>query len=339
MTAQSASVAEWHDVTADSFAEEIVPRGVPAVLRGLIADWPAVAASRASGNAARTYLAVLDRGGPVEAFVAPAAARGRYFYADDMRGFNFERHKGTIAEVLRFLGTIEGREGAPSVYVGSAPIPEQMPDFAAANRLALLAGKAAIPRLWFGNESVVSPHFDLSDNIACVVAGRRRFTLFPPDQLANLYVGPLDHTMAGQPASMVDLAAPDFDRYPRFREALAAASTVELEPGDALYIPAMWWHQVEALAPFNVLVNYWWDDAPPDAGSPFEAMIHGILAIADLPPERRRIWRRMFDHYVFREEGDPAAHLASEHRGILAPSSPPLRARIRQFLIRSLSRL
>ena len=129
MTAQLPPIAEWQDVTPGSFAGEIVPRGAPAVLRGLVRDWPAVAESRGSGDAARAYLAGLDRGGPVEAFIAPAQARGRYFYADDMRGFNFERRKGTIAEILRFLGTIEGRDGAPSVYVGSAPIPEQMPDF------------------------------------------------------------------------------------------------------------------------------------------------------------------------------------------------------------------
>lgn len=338
MTAQLPQIAEWHDVTPASFAREIAPRGRPAVLRGLVGDWPAVAASRGPAAAARAYLAGFDRGAPVEAFVGPPRIAGRYFYAPDMRGFNFERRTGALGEVLRFLANVEGRRDAPAVYVGSAPIPEQMPGFAEANRLTLLEGKAAIPRLWFGNESVVSPHFDLSDNIACVVAGRRRFTLFPPDQLANLYVGPLDHTMAGQPASMVDLAAPDFDRFPRFRDALAAASVAELAPGDAIYIPAMWWHQVEALAPFNVLVNYWWDDAPPDAGSPFEAMVHAIFAIADLPPERRRIWRGMFDHYVFREAGDPVPHLAPEHRGILGPSTPALRARIRQFLLRALSR-
>ncbi|WP_204333426.1 cupin-like domain-containing protein, partial [Proteus mirabilis] len=84
------------------------------------------------------------------------------------------------------------------------------------------------------NRTSISTHFDASDNIACVAAGRRRFTLFPPDQTANLYIGPLDHNVAGQPLSMVDMATPDFARFPRFREALAAARTAELEPGDAI---------------------------------------------------------------------------------------------------------
>src|SRR3546814_4100254 len=73
----------------------------------------------------------------------------------------------------------------------------------------------AVPRVWIGNATHVSTHYDVSSNLACVVAGRRRFTLFPPDQIANLYVGPLDVTMAGQPASMVDLAAPDLTQIGR----------------------------------------------------------------------------------------------------------------------------
>jgi len=339
MSAPLPPVAGWRNVDAALFSAEVAPRETPAVLRGLVEAWPAVAAGRQSSEEMRAYLAGFDRGAPVEAFVAPPEVGGRFFYASDMRGFNFERRRGALAEVLRFLATIEGRADAPAVYVGAATIPDHLPGFTAANPLPLLDGKGALPRLWFGNESVVSTHFDLSDNIACVVAGRRRFTLFPPDQLPNLYVGPLDHTMAGQPASMVDLARPDFEAYPRFRDALAAASVAELEPGDAIYIPANWWHQVEALSSFNVLVNYWWEEAPPDAGSPFEAMVHAILAISRLPPARRRLWRRMFDHYVFRpDDADPAAHLPPEHRGILAEPTPALRARIRQFLLRALSR-
>ena len=57
---------------------------------------------------------------------------------------------------------------------------------------------------------------------------------------------------------MVDFANPDFEKYPRFREAIAAGQMAELEPGDAVFIPAMWWHHVEGLSAFNTLVNYWW---------------------------------------------------------------------------------
>src|SRR5206468_367295 len=83
----------------------------------------------------------------------------------------------------------------------------------------------------------------------------RRFTLFPPEQLQNLYVGPLDFNPAGQAISLVDHAAPDLERFPRYAEALQHAQVAELEAGDAIFIPSMWWHAVEALAPFNALVK------------------------------------------------------------------------------------
>ena len=103
---------------------------------------------------------------------------------------------------------------------------------------------------------------------------------------------------------MVDLRCPDFEAFPRFREALKTAQVAELDPGDAIFIPSMWWHQVEALAPFNVLVNYWWRDTPRFLAQPQDALNHALLAIRDLPEDEKKLWRQMFDYYVF---GDPAA--------------------------------
>ncbi|MBV8687687.1 MAG: cupin-like domain-containing protein [Alphaproteobacteria bacterium] len=323
---------------AARFRDEIVPLGRPAVLRGLVGEWPAVARGAASPRAMADYLAAFDRGAPVEGFIAPPEAGGRFFYSDDLSGFNFERRKGRVRDIAAHLAGQAPGASAPAIYVGSAPIPDCLPGFERENALALLGGRDVVPRIWIGNATLVAPHFDLSDNIACVVAGRRRFLLFPPEQAANLYVGPLDHTMAGQPASMVDVRTPDLDRHPRYREALAAGETAALEPGDALYIPSPWWHGVEAAGPLNVLVNYWWDDAPPGAGSPFEAMVHGIYAFAGQSEARRAAWRAMYDHFVFRRDGDPAAHLPGDRRGILGAPTPQLHERIRAFLLTMLGR-
>ena len=336
MNASPKPIAEWHNVDAALFEADIAPRFQPAVLRGLVRSWPAAQAAQASDEAAAAYLLRHDRGHVVEAFVAPPEVNGRFFYAPDMARFNFERRQAPFADLVRFLFKNRDIPGAPGVYSGAAALPECLPTFGAENVLPLLHGKAAVPRIWIGNTSTVATHFDLSDNVACVVAGRRRFTVFPPEQLPNLYVGPLDHTMAGQPASMVSLDAPDFERFPRFREALAAAQTAELGPGDAIYIPSPWWHCVEALSPFNVLVNYWWEQGAEDAGSPLEAMVHGIMAVGALPEGQRQAWRAFFDHYVFKTEGEPADHLDPRVRGILGSSTPQLRARIRQFLLRGL---
>lgn len=334
---EPAPLPELHGVDRARFAAEIEPAYRPVVLRGLVRDWPAVRQGSASPAALARYLAQFDSGAPVEAFVGPAAMRGRYFYDADMRGFNFERRKGGLGDALAMLARVAEQSDPPSFYIGATPVPSTLPGFDAANPMPLFGAKMAVPRAWIGNRSTVATHFDQSDNIACVVAGRRRFTLFPPEQLANLYIGPLDHTMAGQPASLVPLDAPDLERFPRFPEAMAAAMTAVLEPGDAIYVPSLWWHHVESLAPVNMLVNYW-ADPPADAGSPFEAMVHAIYAIAALPAPRRAAWRSFFDHYAFRPDRDPAEHLAPEHRGILADQTPALRERIRQFLLRGLSR-
>ena len=212
-----------------------------------------------------------------------------------------------------------------------------MPGFTRDNGMPLVDA-TAVPRVWICNRVSVQTHYDISNNIACVVAGRRRFTLFPPEQLVNLYVGPLEFTLAGQPISMVRLDQPDFERFPRFREALATAQFAELEPGDALFVPYMWWHHVESRERFNVLVNYWWDETPPWQGSPFEALLHGIMAVKSLPPAKREIWRKVFEHYVFQDGGDPVAHLTQRQRGIQGPASQQLAEVIRAQLIHTLSR-
>jgi len=330
-------IREVHAISAESFRAEVIPAYAPVVLRGIARDWPLVAASAQSDKAAVDYLLGFDRGAAAEAFVGPAAIKGRFFYAEDMRGFNFERRKGCLADLLRYLLSIAGRDDAPSVYAGAVETPAALPGLAEANPMPLVEGLGADPRIWVGNASTVSSHFDASDNVAVVAAGKRRFTLFPPDQIHNLYVGPLDHNMAGQPASMVELNNPDFERFPRFREALDHALVAELESGDGIYIPALWWHQVDALSPFNLLVNYWWADSP-DMAARFDAMVHAVLAVSHLPPERRAAWSAMFDTFVFRRHGDPAAHLAHEHRGVLGEPTPRLRDYIKGYLTRGLGR-
>jgi hypothetical protein len=162
--------------------------------------------------------------------------------------------------------------------------------------------------------------------------------LFPPDQFANLYVGPLDFTPAGRPVSMVDLRNPDFEMFPRFRETLKTAQVAELEPGDAIFIPSMWWHHVEALDPFNVLVNYWWRDSPRYLGQPQDALNHALLAIRDLPEDEKQLWRQMFDYYVFGDPAAVAAHIPPKARGILAPLDAEQAGKLRANLLRSLSR-
>lgn len=334
--ATAARVEEWHDVTPERFAAEVVPAYRPVVLRGLVRHWPAVAAGLEGPAAMAAYIRRFDGGRPANVMVAAPEERGRFFYTPDLSGFNFTRAQIMLPILLDQLVAQAGDPAPPALYAGAATAPDTFPGWVEANPLPL-ATPDAVPRLWIGNASRVATHYDVSSNIAAVVAGRRRFVLFPPDQGPNLYVGPLDHTIAGQPTSMVDLEAPDLTRYPRFATAQAAMQVAELEPGDAIFVPSLWWHDVTARGPLNLLVNYWWGQQA--AASPFAALIHALLAVRDLPPGEREAVRGWFDHYVFGPDAASAAgHLPPAVRGVLDTPSPGRSERIRAYLMRALGR-
>jgi len=249
-------IAEFRGIRREHIEAEVFAAGKPAVLRGLVADWPAVKCGRESPEAICRYLIERDNGASVDAILLAPAERGRIFYNAAMDGFNFLRQRLAVSRVIEQIVRYSHFTAAPAVAVQSALISDCLPRFRDENRLALLADVE--PRIWIGNEIVTPAHYDNSRNIACVVAGRRRFTLFPPEQIDNLHVGPFDFAPAGPAISLVDFANPDFARFPRFRAALEHASSAELGPGDALYIPTRWWHHVVSLDVCNVLVNYWW---------------------------------------------------------------------------------
>lgn len=307
----------------------------PAVLKGLVNHWPVVKAARESDQAATDHLLSFDRGQVVKILVGDPSLHGRIFYRQDMKGFNFARQKGQFATVLRRLMEVRDLEDPPAIAVQSVPIPEILPGFDEANSLEFFDGQV-IPRIWIGNAIRVAAHYDPMDNIACVAAGRRRFTLFPPEQLPNLYVGPLDVTPAGAAISMVELENPDFNRFPKYRQALDAALFADLEPGDAIYIPTLWWHHVQSLDGLNVLVNYWWDRANGKShqyDSPFDAMLLAMLHIRDLPPAQRDAWNAIFNHYVFLKNGNPGEHLPEQALGLLGNIDPAMEKGIRKHLL------
>ena len=126
---------------------------------------------------------------------------------------------------------------------------------------------------------------------------------------------------------MVDFHAPDFDKYPKFQQAIEAAQVAELEPGDALFIPSMWWHHVEALDAINVLVTHWWRDSAAYMGRPTNALQHAILSLRSLPIAQRKAWQAMFNHYVFEHELHDTDHITEHAQGMLSLPIDELSAR------------
>ena len=323
------------DLSGPERFRELMQQCRPTVIRGLVAEWPVVKAARAGLGALKSYLAPLDVGAEVEVYCGDPAIRGKYYYTTGLQGFNFERRMMKLMDAMDLMSEAAAHPGTRSVYVGSAPTGDCLPGFAAANAMPLAGGTG--PRIWLGSAANISTHYDTFDNLACVIAGRRRFTLYSPEVIGQLYIGPIDNTMSGPPVS---LAASDPEasaaKYPRFEAVRDQRFMADLEAGDALYMPKLWWHQVESTAPFNGLVNYWWDAFASGPDAPYTSLLLAMIAISERPPGERAAWKAFFDHYVFRTNGHPLAHLPAEQHGILGPLRPDNYSRIRARIMRLL---
>ena len=327
---EPAQILVRHGVDLKTFREEIMPAAVPVLLKDLVADWPLVRAARESPRALANAIRALDRGRPSMLVEAPPSVGGRMFYREDMTGFNFTRRPAVISDTVERIVAQMDAPDPGMIFLESLPVADFMPDFLREHRNPLLEANVA-PRIWIGNALKVQTHYDLLYNIACVVGGRRRFTLFPPDQLHNLYIGPVDFTPSGTPLSMVRFTDPDFAKYPRFVEAMRHAVQAELAPGDGIYIPYGWWHHVESLTPFNVLVNYWWNDGAR-WGTPYSVLLHAALTLRNLPADQRAVWANMFAELIFNGPDEGLAHLPPDRRGLLGPPTPERVKTIRETI-------
>lgn len=319
--------------------DELLTANRPRVLRGLVTDWGLTRAGLQSDQAAMDYLRSFYNGKIISAsFGAPEIA-GRLFYNADYTALNFTSQRMRLDDVLTKIDAHRGDERPPTMYIGSTVIDTCFPGFREHNDLGFAEhGIDPPPAIWIGNRTIASCHYDAPNNIACCVVGRRRFTLFPPDQIHNLYPGPLDPTPGGQAISLVDFARPDLERFPRFRAALEAGMSAEVGPGDAVFIPSMWWHHVEGLSSFNTLVNYWWSRVPAHIPTPMHALYHAIWAIRDRPENEKRAWREVFEYYVFGPAGRAGEHVPPAARGLLGSIDETQARHVRAMLINKLNR-
>jgi hypothetical protein len=184
------AIAEYSRIDGERFEREIVPKGEPAVLRGLVADWPATVAARQGDEALAEFLRGAASEEPFEAWFGPPEIEGRFGYNDDFSGFNHERKLATVDQLLDLLLRQRGHERPYSMYAGGIPIRRHLPGLLPTVPVPLLdTSKATLISLWLGNRTRTAAHWDLPQNLACLVGGRRRFTLFRTDQLPNLYSG------------------------------------------------------------------------------------------------------------------------------------------------------
>ena len=316
---------------SNHLSEEILLSNEPLLLKNFVHDWPLVKEAKKSDSAVISYLRNFDAKKPLTAMTGDPSIKGRIFYNEDLSGFNFDYRRVSLEEIFQKLTECSKLEEPPMIYVGSTNIDNWLPGFREENDITL--GKhQPVASLWIGNRSRVAPHYDFPTNIACSVAGKRRFTFFSPEHLDNLYVGPIDFSPAGQPISLVDLLDPDYEKFPKYRNAESDAIVADLDVGDAVLIPSMWWHHVEARNDLNVLVNYWWRTSPNFMGSPLNVLQHAIMGLRDLPDEQRGIWKSLFDYYVFNQKEENISHIPENARGALNPMDENIADKIKNVL-------
>lgn len=334
------AMKELHGVTRERFEREVVLGYEPVVMRALVGHWPLVAQGRAGLEACLQYLMGFDQGASVDALLARPQPTRAFTYQPDLDGFNFAHDKRPLASLFEQLWRYSHFPEPPSLAVQSTLVPAALPGLEQRNPCPVLGADVA-PRIWIGNRATTPAHFDDSHNVACVGAGRRRFLLLPPDCAPLLYLGPPDYAPTPAPMSVVpDLRAADPARFPLVSQALERAVTAELEPGDAIYIPPLWFHQVEALAPdLNLLMNYWWRPEPA-AGRKDDlhliAMRLAMLAFRHLPEAEREGWRALLGHYVFGAHGAALAHLPAQQRHLFGELDAAQDAALRKSLAEQL---
>lgn len=322
--------------------DELMEANRPVVLKGAAADWALVKEGLNSHQAAMQYLNNFYNGMPVGTLVAAPGVNGRFFYNEAVTGLNFEARRLKMDDVLTEIEKGFGEDSPTSFYIGSTTIDACLPGFRAQNDVLfdhpMFENNAPLASIWIGNPSTAACHYDAPNNIACCVVGKRRFTLFPPDQIHNLYPGPIDLTPGGQAITMVDFNNPDFEKYPRFKQAMESAEVADLEPGDVLFYPSLWWHQVNATDKFNVLVNYWWNTSPKFMGTPMNVLKHALLSLRDRPQHEKKAWKEVFDYYIFGDAQRPVEHLPEGARGTLDPIDDFKARQLRTALINALNR-
>jgi hypothetical protein len=204
--------------------------GLPFVMTGLVCKWPL------SGH---TEQSMRDRYGNL-----PVRARmGDYINT----AFAPDRAMKDMS-LLTYLDLVAETTDELPPYVGNLELREL-------NTLCHWPSyfkKIGPPRFWLGPAGTVTPlHCDYDDNIFAQIWGSKRIFLSPPHHDEFLYPREANAMLFGSPFNP---EAPDFDKFPLARK--AAMIEYIIQPGELLYVPAGWYHQVRSLT-FSLSANRW----------------------------------------------------------------------------------
>lgn len=318
-------------ISKENIGDILSNRMTPAVIKGFAKNWPLVLASQDKSASVINKLKQSSLNKPQQLVILAKETGGRMFYNEQVNGFNYQAQRENMNACLDAMALYELGKSDSRACVQCVPVAPNFKDYQSLIDIPQLPNLPSF-FFWIGNDTIIAPHFDEAQNLAVVATGRRRFTLFPPEQVSNLYIGPLDFTPAGQPISLVDITNPDLSRFPRYALAYEKAMSVVLEPGDAIYIPSPWWHHVQALEKFNLLVNFWWNHSSVASQMPYPALMHSLLAFRNLPTSEKQAWQAMMEHFVFERTDASTVHIPQPAQGVLGKISPKLASGLHNWL-------
>lgn len=240
MPIASTPIPQVEGLSREDFERDCFFASRPVILKGGLRDWPAFGRwspdyLESQLGDQRVALAVSDRGG--FDYTAPRTEEMSFAEAADL--------------IRR-----DSPESDRHYYLLKQNIPTNFPALVADLQVPELIGdprRITSVNLWFGGAGNLTPlHYDRANNLLAQFWGRKHLTLFDPQQFDLLYPA----IESDRPhISRANLLAPDDEAFPLLRQAAPLEGV--LEPGDVLYMPPYWWHQVRSLD-LSISVNFWW---------------------------------------------------------------------------------
>ena len=234
------------ELPGDDLFQRLKSQDVPLILTGALKDWKAISKWNI------TYLVSVLGTTKVNVEVSPTNYFPTLCYEGSdnggkRHGLSIKRRRSRQVPFNGFAETIlRPNNGPVKFYLKEKAFIEKFPDLAADIPLqsSLSATKHFPTLLWISSADITTPlHYDVVHSLFAQVSGRKRFTLFAPQDGSSLYPFPV--FSRNSYLSRVDILQPDVEEFPKFRQ--AKPFEFVLEPGEVLYLPAFWWHQVQSL--------------------------------------------------------------------------------------------
>jgi hypothetical protein len=244
LSARACAIDRRPGMSAETFLDHYYAPGRPVIITGEMASWPALtrwtpeylearvgpreieyqAARNADPDFERNMAAHRVRG-PFDAFIDRITRPGAAANDAYLTAANAAANGRALAPLHGDLGRLDNllarpRDGEPQGM------------------------------MWIGAAGSFTPlHHDLTNNLIAQVVGRKRIKLAPASEVGRLYN---DH---GVYSAIRDLDEPGLDPARFGRLEGARVYDIVLEPGELLFVPLAWWHQVRALS-FSVTLTY-----------------------------------------------------------------------------------